>query len=79
MAHAFTAHGAVGREFEAGGAVGKTLDTAAGGPLSSDGAVGREFTSRGAVGGTVDAAAKEVEEEGELVKQQGVKEEKKKG
>lgn len=69
----------MGREFESEGAVGETIDKAAGGPLSSEGTIGRVFTSHGAVGGTVDAAAKEVEEEGEWVKQQGVQEEKKKG
>lgn len=78
MAHAFTATGAVGREFEPEGAVGKTVD-AAGGPVAADGAVGKEFTSGGVVGGSIDAAAQEVEEEGEWVKKQGEKEEKEKG
>lgn len=46
------AHGAVGKQFTAGGAVGGVAQ-AIGGPLAEDGVVGKQFTEGGAIGGTV--------------------------
>ncbi|KAI6380169.1 hypothetical protein MCOR25_001820 [Pyricularia grisea] len=49
---AMDAQGAVGKQFEADGAIG-SIGQAVGGPLAADGMIGKQFTKDGAIGGTI--------------------------
>ncbi|KAG9695410.1 hypothetical protein KCU81_g370, partial [Aureobasidium melanogenum] len=49
---AFSADGAIGKQFTADGSIGQ-IGEKVGGPFSSEGAIGKQFTTGGAIGGTV--------------------------
>ncbi|KAJ9136881.1 hypothetical protein NKR23_g9523 [Pleurostoma richardsiae] len=51
----FDEHGAIGKQFTEGGAIGGTAQKI-GGPLDKDGAIGKQFTTEGSIGGTVQNA-----------------------
>ncbi|CCX32657.1 hypothetical protein FPQ18DRAFT_4579 [Pyronema domesticum] len=52
-AKAFTSKGAVGKEFNADGAIGQ-VPQKIGGAFDKNGSIGKQFTDKGAIGGTTD-------------------------
>ncbi|KAI4722202.1 hypothetical protein E4T48_01550 [Aureobasidium sp. EXF-10727] len=49
---AFSADGAIGKQFTSDGSIGQ-IGEKVGGPFSSQGAIGKQFTTEGSIGGTV--------------------------
>ncbi|KAI4747476.1 hypothetical protein E4T50_02217 [Aureobasidium sp. EXF-12298] len=49
---AFSADGAIGKQFKADGSIGQ-IGEKVGGPFSSQGAIGKQFTTEGSIGGAI--------------------------